>query len=182
MKNMKKEQGFTLIELLIVVAIIAIIAAIAIPNLVNARKAANEASAIAALRAIASAQVSYSAEKNTYGTLDDLIAGGYLDDRFGSTDNKINGYTIDVIGSTNPCGTVLTGRNLTTFPGRSSGTTPGYSATPDNNSGRYTYGLYSDLTVRYLGATATNPGGAEQCAPVGGGTKVVIPVTTPTGS
>ncbi|MEO8077237.1 MAG: pili assembly chaperone, partial [Acidobacteriota bacterium] len=48
------------IELLIVVAIIGIIAAIAIPGLLRARMSGNEASAIGSVRAINSAQMSYS--------------------------------------------------------------------------------------------------------------------------
>jgi type IV pilus assembly protein PilA len=69
------EVGFTLVELLLVVAIIAIIVAIAAPSLKRARMAGNEASAIGSLRAIESAQSTYSstcALKGFAQSLEDL--------------------------------------------------------------------------------------------------------------
>src|SRR6266536_4210693 len=90
---MKNEKGFSLVELMIIVSIIGIIAAIAIPSLVTSRMAANEAGAITGVRAVSSAEVSFSATHNQqYTNLSSLVAGEYLDSRFSSA-GYINGYT-----------------------------------------------------------------------------------------
>lgn len=60
-EDVVRDKGFTLIELLIVVAIVVVVAAIAVPSMVRARISANETSAVASMRAINSAQASYSA-------------------------------------------------------------------------------------------------------------------------
>jgi type IV pilus assembly protein PilA len=57
---MRSRRGFTLVELLIVVALIGVLASLVAPFLIAAKSSANEASAIGTLKALNSAQATYS--------------------------------------------------------------------------------------------------------------------------
>jgi type IV pilus assembly protein PilA len=65
--RLSTSEGFTLIELLVVVAIISVLAAVATVSMLRAKISANEASAIASLRAINTAEGTYSASAASGG-------------------------------------------------------------------------------------------------------------------
>ena len=102
--RVSRHRGFSTIELLIVVAIIGIIAAIGIPRLLAARMSGDEAAAIGSVRAIKTAQATYSSTcgKGGYATsLEDLFAApdggiGFISPDLKENDTIKSGYTVTV--------------------------------------------------------------------------------------
>lgn len=96
--------GFSLIEILIVVTIIGIVAAMGIPRLLAARMSGDEAAAIGSMRAIKTAQATYSSTcgKGGYATsLEDLFAApegasGFISPDLKENDTIKSGYTVTV--------------------------------------------------------------------------------------
>jgi type IV pilus assembly protein PilA len=157
----KDNQGFSLLELLIVVAIILIIATIAVPSLLRSRQASNESAAVGDMRAINSAEVTYSSSNaQNFSSLANLATAGLIDSRFsaGAGSAVLHGqkYVADGATITDPTtGTAVGGALPTSY---------GIQTNISGMSARYDYESGVDAVVRY---NANFPSGSAAGTPVG---------------
>jgi len=93
----RNTKGFTLIELLIVVVIIGILAAIAIPKFASTKQKAYIAAMKSDLKNFTTAEESYFADFNSYGTYANVNAAGLFtattDVTITSTDGATTGFS-----------------------------------------------------------------------------------------
>lgn len=100
----QKSDGLTLIELLVVVVIVGIVAGLAVPNYSSMVERTKVKDAQGTLNIVYRAEGMYKLSYLGYGTLDQLVAGNYLDPNPSSDPN----WTFTVTASGGPPATSFT--------------------------------------------------------------------------
>jgi prepilin-type N-terminal cleavage/methylation domain-containing protein len=103
-RRRSNESGFSLIELMIVIAIIGILIAVGVTGWKAAVRSANEAAAVQNLRTLTQQQMLYynSHQRTAYGTFDELVKEGVVDNKFAGSSPVVDGYifTLKVVPKT----------------------------------------------------------------------------------
>ena len=87
------DQGFSLIELMIVIAIIGILISVGVVGWRAALRRGNEAATVETLGKIRESQASYAlGHHGEFGSFDQMIADGALDERYKGNTPVINGF------------------------------------------------------------------------------------------
>jgi prepilin-type N-terminal cleavage/methylation domain-containing protein len=89
----RSQSGFSLIELMIVIAIIGILVSVGIPAWKMMIRRANETAAIQTITTLKQVQADYLiGHRGDYGTFDELVKGGALDQQYAGDAPVLNGY------------------------------------------------------------------------------------------